>query len=95
MNKVPRYLKSIVNTLQNGDDGILKHYSATWLDEWLNVSKIREKYGEDWKKNYTAVANHSKAVGYMEAVGALYLYKLKQFPEITIDKEIKASQETN
>lgn len=79
MKQVPEYLKKLVNEMH----GEGQMYSVEWLNEWLDTEKLREKYGADWKKRDVLLVNNNRAVGYMEAIGSMYLRKLEKLPEIT------------
>lgn len=94
MNKVPEYLAKIVNGMAAGSEK-MEIYTVLWLNEWLDTKKLEEKYGTDWKQISEIYANYNKAVGYMEAVGRMYLRKLKKLPEITGTEMEVLSQEVS
>lgn len=79
MKRVPKYLEKPVDEMH----GKGQMYSVEWLNEWLDTEKLRKKYGTDWEKTDVLLINHNRAVGYMEAIGSVYLRKLEKLPEIT------------
>ncbi len=84
VKQVPEYLEKIVDEMHG--DGQM--YSVEWLNEWLDAEKLEEKYGTDWRKKRMLLVNHNRAVGYMEAMGSVYLRKLEKLPDIT-GKEVE------
>lgn len=93
MNKVPEYLKPIIEELHSSDQSQNERYTLKWLNEWLDIKGIKEKYGAEWEHVCTPIKNHNQAKGYLEAVGAIYTRSLKKLPEITVDEADRLSGE--
>lgn len=93
MNKVPDYLIKTVEALHGCRETVCEKYSVEWLNKWLNKEELAKKYGEEWETSPILLANHNQAKGYMEAIGYIYLRKMKKLPEITGEEIEILSQE--